>query len=407
MKFTKNKADTAPLRDPVYIASAGAAADTSEEAVNATVGTLRDEDGNLVALKTVFDSYDEISRTAKASYASAIKGNPAYRKAVYEWVTPEEKPDLAHTVIASCGGTAAVYAAVTSLLDEGEILIIPETAWTTYRLIAETNNLRTLTYKMFDGERFTLRYIREALYSVMEHQKKAVLVVNDPCHNPTGYSMSYEEWEELVSLLNEISAQGPAALIDDIAYADYSFDTAHVHDYMRAWNGISDNVLMAVAFSCSKTLTSYGMRCGAAVLFAKNSEDLQDLENLMEKKARSIWSGAPNGVMENFVRVTGEYRSAYLAEKQTYIDLLHRRSSLFLQEAKEAGLHLYPYREGFFITLREEDADRCRRLHEALMKKHIYTVLVSGGIRIGICSVPLKKIRGLAAKIKEAEDQIL
>jgi hypothetical protein len=51
---------------------------------------------------------------------------------------------------------------------------------------------------------------------------------------------------------------------------------------MRTWGRISDRVLIAAAFSCSKTLTAYGMRCGAAVLFAKNASDIRTLEAFFE-----------------------------------------------------------------------------------------------------------------------------
>ena len=38
---------------------------------------------------------------------------------------------------------------------------------------------------------------------------------------------------------------------------------------MKNFENISENVMVVIAASCSKTLTSYGMRCGAAVLVAK------------------------------------------------------------------------------------------------------------------------------------------
>ena len=107
--------------------------------------------------------------------------------------------------------------------------------------------------------------------------------------------------------------------------------------------------------------------------------------------------------MANFVWVVNENREAYLKEQQSYVKALQARSSLFKQEAQECGLDIYPYKEGFFITLRVKDNEEGKKLHAALMRKHIYTVLVNKGIRVGICALPLEKVRGLAQKIRAVQ----
>ncbi len=33
----------------------------------------------------------------------------------------------------------------------------------------------------------------------MEKQNRLVIVINDPCHNPTGYSLSEDEWKKVIS----------------------------------------------------------------------------------------------------------------------------------------------------------------------------------------------------------------
>jgi aspartate aminotransferase/aromatic-amino-acid transaminase len=173
---------------------------------------------------------------------------------------------------------------------------------------------------------------------------------------------------------------------------------------MTNFNAFSDNVMAIIAFSTSKSLTSYGLRCGASIVLAKNPEDVREAEIVLEKTARSIWSNVPNAAMENFAWVVSEGKEPYLEEKQKYIDLLRRRSDLFLKEARACGLPMYPYKEGFFITVPVEDNKRVERIHEELMKRHIYTVTVNHGIRIAICSLPVRKIYGLPQKIKDVLD---
>ena len=92
----------------------------------------------------------------------------------------------------------------------------------------------------------------------------------------------------------------------------------------------------------------------------------------------------------------------FLKEKAQYIELLKKRSELFLSEAKAADLPLYAYEEGFFITLKVKDNETRDLIHERLLNDHIYAVPVNKGIRIAICSIPLEKIKGLAQRIKKA-----
>ena len=260
---------------------------------------------------------------------------------------------------------------------------------------------------MFDGDSFNLQSVKDTVNEVLKSQDRIVLIINDPCHNPTGYSMTEQEWEETVAFMNEVSKKVPFILIDDIAYIDYSNHLADSRKYMETWNTISENVMVVVAFSCSKTLTSYGLRCGAAVVLAQKQEAVREAEIIMEKKARATWSNIPNAAMANFVWLVTEDRENFLKEKQKYVDLMKERSSIFLKEAKEAGLETYPYKEGFFVTLRMKNNTERDAFHEALMKEHIYTVAVNHGIRVAVCSLPVKKVYGLAAKMKKVAQETL
>ena len=78
---------------------------------------------------------------------------------------------------------------------------------------------------------------------------------------------------------------------------------------------------------------------------------------------------------------------------------MKQRSDLFVLEANECGLDYYPYSEGFFITLKFDDNKVRDEAHQKLMNEHIYTIKVNKGIRIGVCAIPVSKIKGLAKKI--------
>ena len=408
MNFIKNSADKAPIVDTVFaiVRKAAAAKEEfgAENVVDATLGSLYSEDGSLVAYKSVFESFDEITPKQKAGYAAGFLGNANYRTLCTQWVLGDAK--LCSSVVATPGGTGAVSLGIGEFLEVGETVVLPDIAWTSYAIMAKDKQLNAVTYSMFDkNDNFNLASIKEKVSSLVGRQNRIVLVINDPCHNPTGYTMSDAEWKDLIGFLNEVGKTTPCIILNDIAYIDYSYNLAHSRDYVKNFENISENVMVVIAFSCSKTLTSYGMRCGAAVIVAKNAESVKQAEIVFEKSARAIWSNVNNGAMHNFTNVIRNHYQDFMAEKAEYISLLKQRSDIFVQEAAQCGLPLYPYKEGFFITVKVDNTIR-EKYHEVLMENNIFTVQVDQGIRVAVCSLPVEKATGLAKRMKDIFDSL-
>lgn len=406
--FVKDSVSQTPIVDTVFaiVNKAKEAKKTyGEDAVtDATIGSLYTEAGELAALDCVFDSLKNLDNKVLASYAAGFTGNPDFRQKVIDWVL-DGNSRLYKEVIATPGGTGAVAMTIQECLDPGQTVVLPEIAWGSYNLMAQMNNLEVAKYSLFDDDRFNMDSFREVCTKTMEKQGKLVVVINDPCHNPTGYSMTREEWEEVIAFLNGCSKKCPVVLLNDIAYIDFAFGQKEAKKYFSVFDDISDNMAVVVAFSLSKSMTSYGMRCGAAILMAKNPEIVNQLKTVFEKDARATWSNVNNGAMAMFVDVLDNRLEDYDAERQKYVALLKERSEIFRNEADAAGLAYYPYREGFFVTL-SMDNDLRDRYHEALMENNIFTVKVNKGIRVAICSMPVAKVKGLAGHMKEILDEV-
>ena len=363
--FVKDSVSQTPIVDTVFaiVNKAKEAKKTyGEDAVtDATIGSLYTEAGELAALDCVFDSLKNLDNKVLASYAAGFTGNPDFRQKVIDWVL-DGNSRLYKEVIATPGGTGAVAMTIQECLDPGQTVVLPEIAWGSYNLMAQMNNLEVAKYSLFDGDRFNMDSFREVCTKTMEKQDKLVVVINDPCHNPTGYSMTREEWEEVIAFLNGCSKKCPVVLLNDIAYIDFAFGQKEAKKYFSVFDDISDNMAVVVAFSLSKSMTSYGMRCGAAILMAKNPEIVNQLKTVFEKDARATWSNVNNGAMAMFVDVLDNRLEDYDAERQKYVALLKERSEIFRNEADAAGLAYYPYREGFFVTL-SMDNDLRDRYH--------------------------------------------
>ena len=89
MNFIKESADKNPIVDTVFaiVRKANAAKEEfgAENIIDATLGSLYDEEGNLVAMKSVFDSFAEVTPKQKAGYAAGFLGNADYRTLCTQW----------------------------------------------------------------------------------------------------------------------------------------------------------------------------------------------------------------------------------------------------------------------------------------------------------------------------------
>lgn len=401
MSFIKKDHTTKPLVDTVFRYNTIAKKRASEgyNVINATIGSLCDEDGNLVTYKSVYNDYNKMDNKFKAGYPESLKGNKKFLDDVYKFVIEDNCPELYHFEIATPGGSGAISSTMMAILDYGNSVIIPNIAWGSYLLMANEHGYKPVQYNMFnDKNKFDLKDLKNKIKKVVKEEGKALVVINDPLQNPTGYSMTLGEWKKLITFCNSLN--GKVVILNDIAYLDYSFNKKS-KEYMKLFNTINNNVAIVVGFSGSKTMTSYGIRYGASIVLTKNEKDGEEIINLMEKISRSNWSCVTNGGMHSFVNMYENYYDKFMNEKKKYVSLLKKRAKALVNGAKEEGIEIYPFKEGFFLTIKCDNNEYRDQIFDKLVAKDIYTVKVNLGLRIAICSLPLKQCELIMHEIKK------
>ena len=384
MKFVRKNINNKQYIDSVFLVSSQAKKDS--DGIDATVGCLCNEDGSIFTFDTVYNNEKNISNINNASYANPV-GNQVFLNTIKDFVL-DKHITINNQILATAGGTGAIYAGVKSCLDEKETIILPEIAWGNYSVMADELNLNVVNYDIYD--------INSLLKAIDKVSGKVFVVINSPCHNPCGMSYTYDEWKIIIDKINTCGKE--VVLLNDIAYADYSFNDSK--KYFDLFNTINDNVLVLIAYSCSKSFSYYGKRVGALIAINKDEDFLKMYINFCTRIARTTWSNVNNGAMQNIADVLRNHYSDYIKEKDKAISLIRKRAELFLSQAKECNLEFYPYKEGYFVTIKTEDQNLRDAIHQRLIDNHIYTVKVKKGLRIGLCSLSLKSIDGLAKKIK-------
>ena len=263
--------------------------------VNATIGMLYDEQGKLFTFKSVDAALNNLTPEEKYAYSST-PGNADFHDALKKWVFREYYNEILEnmycSVMATPGGSGAISNTFSNYLNQGDKVLLPEYMWGNYKQFAYENFASHTTYKMFLDGHFNLDDVTKKMYDLKKEQGRIVLVINDPCHNPTGYTMTYDEWISLISIINKVTSDGtPFVLLYDMAYIDYDRrGFTATRNNIRLFQTLNPSVLCVLAFSGSKTLALYGMRIGAQIALSKNKEIIDEFFDANKFSSRAKWS---------------------------------------------------------------------------------------------------------------------
>ena len=273
--------------------------------------------------------------------------------------------------------------------------------WGNYKLIAKKAGLKHDTYQLFNSEgNFNITNLCTKIEEYSGSQSNILIVLNDPCQNPTGYSLSDEEHLRLIRKLNKLSEKVNITVIYDIAYLDYDGNNKQVH---RIFNNLFNNeikFLPVFAASCSKVFGMYGFRVGAIFTFVKDEELASNITSAIESQIRGTYS-SPNGPALSCLgnALLGEDTDKLSNEIYSNTLTLKERTTYFIDKLNEANIKHLPYKSGFFVCLPCSDAyDICEKLKE----QHTYLIPIADDIvRIAVCSLNISEIDELVMVLKE------
>jgi aromatic-amino-acid transaminase len=387
---------TRPSDDPIFALNNEATSrqQRGESIVNATIGVLLNDDGRLAVLPTAARAVHDVPREEWAAYAP-IAGTPAFLRAVMDDLfasAPEMR--AAACAVATPGGSGALRHAIANFLEPGHALLTTNYFWAPYQTLADEADRKVTTFPMFDkkGE-LDLEAFDKALEGVLETQKRALLFLNDPCHNPTGYSMRREEWRGVAERLLAHAERRPGApitLLVDMAYSAYG--TRDLRDVLGELRPLLGKVAVLFAWSASKTYTHYGLRVGALVACSgEGDRERAQTEAALVYSCRGTWSNCTRGGQSAITRLLTDpsLKASCDAEREELKALLLRRVARFNELAPAKKL-VYPrYEGGFFVTIFRDDA----LVKAAAMKeKGVFVVPSKGALRLALCSVAEKDI---------------
>ena len=373
----------------------------NDAVTNATIGVLLDEEGKLVVLSSVNEVFQSLSPVDFAEYAP-IGGLPAFREAVLKDAFGSYTPKRHTRVVATPGGTGAIHSTIANYSETGDKVLLTDWYWGPYSTIAGEIGRSLHTFKMVNETgTLNLADFQKQMEALLEEQDHLVIILNTPAHNPTGYSLTLDDWEGVASVLDQVPEEKKITLLVDVAYLDFAGDGEKYREFLPVLDSMGENILPVIAYSFSKSYTMYGLRCGAMICMAEEEEAAEEFRKVCEYSARAAWSNCTRASQVILSKIYAD--PALLArvqeERAGFRDMLLRRGRAFEAAAAKAGLTIVPFDAGFFASVPCENPDA---VGAKLEKEGIFTIPLTMGIRISIASIPEETCRRLPARILEA-----
>lgn len=377
---------TRPDKDVIFALNGEATRrkQAGESIVNATIGSLMNDDGSLAVLETVTKTLREVPANQWAAYAP-IGGTPAFLQAVIS-DTFSTQPALAQaaTAVATPGGTGALRHAIMNYLQQGQALLTPSFYWGPYQTLCEEHERTLETFRMFtESGHLDVDALDAKLTEQLARQGRALLFLNDPCNNPTGYSMTRDEWKQVVEVLLRHAGK-PVTLLVDMAYWLYAGAGDH-RAFLAELVPLLGNTGLLFAWSASKSFTHYGLRVGALVACEPDEKARAATQAALAYACRGTWSNCVHGGMVAVTKLLTDpaLKAACDGEREKLKALLQRRVKAFNAVAQPKGLKYPRYEGGFFVTVFHPEAEA---QGEKMKGKGVYVVPQKGALRVALCS---------------------
>lgn len=372
-----------------------------DKVIDSTLGALHDDEGNIVAFDSVFDNLEKMDRSLIASYAP-IAGTIDFQKNVIDICFGDYKPEGFIKAVATPGGTGAVRHAIWSFAGEKDIVICPDWYWPPYKLICDEFKRNFNTYNLFDKDyKFNIEAFEKAFRDGLKERDRIVSIFNTPANNPTGYSLSDEEWDQVLDIVKDEGKNNKKkiTLLVDVAYMEFA-GRGEEKKFFKKFENLPENIFIFIAFSMSKAYTAYGMRSGAAIGISSSEEVIEDFYYSLMHANRANWSNGNHSAMEILSRLNEdpEKKKAYEKELNKYKLLLEERAKAFIEASREVKLPILPYFGGFFISLPVKNSET---IAAKLEEKNLFLIPNKNGLRFAVCAVSKEKCAKAPKIIKE------
>ncbi len=301
-------------RDPILGLNEQFSADTNPQKVNLGVGVYYDDNGKLPLLQCVQAAEQNMMKAPSARGYLPIDGIAAYDNAVKALVFGADSEPVTSgrvATIQAIGGTGGLKVGADFLkkLNPAAKVLISDPSWENHRALFTNAGFEVESYPYYDAARRGIDF-DGMLAALNAAAAGTVVVLHACCHNPTGYDITSEQWDQVVAA---VKAKKLVAFLD-MAYQGFGYglkeDGAAVGKFVAA------GLTFFVSTSFSKSFSLYGERVGALSVLCENKEEAGRVLSQLKIAIRTNYSNPPihGGAVVAAVLGTPELRALWEKE---------------------------------------------------------------------------------------------
>jgi aromatic-amino-acid transaminase len=333
-------------RDPILGLTEQFNADTNPKKVNLGVGVYYGDDGKLPLLECVQKAEEKMMAAHAARGYLPIDGIAAYDAAVKSLVFGADSEPVKSgrvATIQALGGTGGlkVGADFIKKLNPAAKVLISDPTWENHRGIFANAGFEIGTYPYYDAEKRGINF--DGMLSALNAAAAGtVVLLHACCHNPTGYDMTAQQWDQVVAA---VKARKLIAFLD-MAYQGFGQGIAE--DGMAVQKFVASGEDFFVSTSFSKSLSLYGERVGALSVLCANKDDAARVLSQLKIVIRTNYSNPPThgGQVAATILNTPELRALWERELAAMRTRIKQMRVALVDKLKEKGVK----RDFGFIT---------------------------------------------------------
>ncbi len=397
---------------PKGIVAQAAEAGSKASRFNATVGMATSE-GKPMFLPSIMEHLSDLDSSEIYSYAPTT-GLPALREIwkkemILKNPTLEGK-SVSHPIVTG-GLTHGISIIADLFVGEGDTVVVPDMFWGNYRLIIEGRcQGKILNFPFFDNNRMNLKALEESIRK--SQNRKAAVILNFP-NNPTGYSPSKKEADEITELFVKLADEDFNIMVvcDDAYFGLFFEEETNKESLFSRLCDAHENILAVKIDGATKEELVWGFRVGFITYGGKGISSDQ-YEAIQRKTMGAVRASVSNcSKISQTLLLKGLESKTYHEEKDSAFRVMNERyikvKSVVSNMPEDVPLKALPFNSGYFMTFEVvgKDSDKLR-IH-LLDKYQTGTISIAGKyLRVAFSSVDVEKIEELYSIIFKAAKEL-
>ncbi|MCW7076242.1 MAG: pyridoxal phosphate-dependent aminotransferase [Candidatus Syntropharchaeales archaeon] len=299
-----------------------------------------------------FDTPQHIVEAAKRAMDAGFThylpsgGLPELRVAVADKLRVENKLDVSpDNVVITPGAKYAIYAVLSSLIEDGDEVILFDPSWVTYEACVKLAGGKVI-WSTFNG-------ISEAITP-----KTRLIIINSP-NNPAGYVLGRKELCEIADL----AIDHDISVISDEIYEKMVYGSKHLS--IGSFDGMNERTITINGFS--KTYAMTGWRVG---YLSAPEEVARAVKRLQQHSTTCATSFAQYGALE-----------AVRGDQSCVVEMVNRfreRRDLIVSGLNDIGIDCQMPDGAFYVFADVAACGGGDKVTEELLKK-AYVIVTPGG----------------------------